>query len=125
MLSSFRYINWCFCHKFVYNILQCIRDRSCILVQPISKYLRDAQSLKTIKLRKRGSSVVSSLAHGARGPRFDPRSRRGKFRSPNTLSLVPFAAMTLDTCINFPLDSYVNWMSPVQGKSPLVQVKEP
>ena len=25
-------------------------------------------------------SVVSALASGARGPRFDPRSRRGKFR---------------------------------------------
>ena len=34
-----------------------------------------------------------------RGPRFDPRSRRGKFRSPNTLSLVSFAGMTLDKCI--------------------------
>ena len=39
------------------------------------------------------------LASGARGPRFDPRSRRGKFRCPNTLSLVSFAGMTLDKCI--------------------------
>ena len=43
--------------------------------------------------------MVSALASGARGPRFDPRSRRGKFRSPNTLSLVSFAGMTLDKCI--------------------------
>ena len=48
---------------------------------------------------KRGSSVVSALASGARGPRFDPRSWRGKFLSPNTLFLVPFAGMTLDKCI--------------------------
>ena len=47
----------------------------------------------------RGSSVVSALASGARGPRFDPLSGRGKFRSPNTLSLVSFAGMTLDKCI--------------------------
>ena len=33
------------------------------------------------------------------GPRFDPRSRRGKFRCPNTLSLVSFVGMTLDKCI--------------------------
>ena len=45
---------------------------------------------------KRGISVVSPLASGARGPRFDPRSRRGKCRCPNTLSLVSFAGMTLD-----------------------------
>ena len=48
---------------------------------------------------KRGSSVVSALASGARGPRFDSCSRRGRFRSPNTLSLVSFAGMTLDKCI--------------------------
>ena len=30
------------------------------------------------------------------GPRFDPRSRQGKFYSPNTLSLVSFAGMTQD-----------------------------
>ena len=46
-----------------------------------------------------GSSVVSALASGARGPRFDPHSWRGKFWSPNTLSLVSFAGMTLDKCI--------------------------
>ena len=40
-----------------------------------------------------------ALASGARGPRFNPRSRRGKFRCPNTLSLVSFAGMTLDECI--------------------------
>ena len=46
--------------------------------------------------RKHGSSVVSTLASGDRGPRFHPRSWRGKFRCPNTLSLVSFAGMTLD-----------------------------
>ena len=45
------------------------------------------------------SSVVSTLASGARGSRFDPRSQRGKFQCSNTLSLVPFAGMTLDKCI--------------------------
>ena len=49
-------------------------------------------------VRKRGSSVVSALASGV--PRFDPRSRRGKFRSSNTLSLVSFAGMTLDKFIS-------------------------
>ena len=49
--------------------------------------------------RKRGSSVVSALASGARGPRFDPCSQRGKFLSPNTLSLVSLAGMTLEKCI--------------------------
>ena len=44
-------------------------------------------------------SVFSALASGARGPRFDPRSRRGKFWSPNTLSVVSFAGMTLDKFI--------------------------
>ena len=39
------------------------------------------------------------LASGTRGPRFDPRSRRGKFRCLNTLSLVSFAGMTQDKCI--------------------------
>ena len=29
--------------------------------------------------QKRGSSVVSALASGARGPGFDPRHRRKKF----------------------------------------------
>ena len=50
-------------------------------------------------VRKHGSSVISALASDARGPWFDPRSRRGKFRSSNTLSLVSFAGMTLDKCI--------------------------
>ena len=68
--------------------------------------------------------LVSALAFSARGPRFDPRSRRGKFRCPNTLSLVSFAGMTLDKCID-PSVRDVNLMSPVQGESPIVQVKEP
>ena len=49
--------------------------------------------------RKCGSSVDSALASDAKGPRFDFRPQRGKFRSPNTLSLVSFAGMTLDKCI--------------------------
>ena len=43
--------------------------------------------------------MVSALASDAKGPRFDPRPRGGKFRSPNMLSLVSFAGMTLDKCI--------------------------
>ena len=35
-----------------------------------------------------GSSVASALVSGASGPKFDPRSRRGKIQSPNRLSLV-------------------------------------
>ena len=49
----------------------------------------------------RGSSVVSALASGTRGPRFDPHLRRGIFRSLNMLSLVSFAGMTLDKCTSF------------------------
>ena len=37
-----------------------------------------------------------ALASGARGPRFDSRSRREKIRCPNMLSLVSFAGMMLD-----------------------------
>ena len=44
------------------------------------------------------SSVVSTLASGARGPRFDPHWLGGKFHCPNTLSFVSFAGMTLDKC---------------------------
>ena len=43
---------------------------------------------------KQGSSVVSILAFGARGPRFDPRQQRGKFGGPNSLPFVSFAGMT-------------------------------
>ena len=43
-------------------------------------------------------SVVNALTSGAKCPRFDPDSRRGKFRCPNTLSLVSFAGMTLNKC---------------------------
>ena len=46
-----------------------------------------------------GSSVVSALAFGARGPRFDPCLPPGKLWCPNTLSLVSFAGMTLVKCI--------------------------
>ena len=42
-------------------------------------------------------------------------------RCSNTISLVPFAGMTL----HLPLDLDDNWMSPVHGKVPLVQDKEP
>ena len=73
---------------------------------------------------KRGSSVVSVLASGARSPRFDPRSWRGKFRSPNTLSLVSFAGSTLDKCI-------VLWIGTLTGcplckeSHPLCRLKNP
>ena len=44
-------------------------------------------------------SVVAQWlgASGARGPRFDPRSRLRKFWCLNMLSLVSFAGMTLDS----------------------------
>ena len=61
--------------------------------------------------------MVSALASGARGPRFDPCPLQGKFWSPNTLSQVSFVGMILDKCIVLLI-----WMSPVQGKSPLVQI---
>ena len=37
---------------------------------------------------ERGSSVVSALASGARGPGFDPRDRRGKISVPEHVVLV-------------------------------------
>ena len=40
------------------------------------------------QLSKYGSLVVSALAFSARGHRFDPCSRRGKFWCPNMLSLM-------------------------------------
>ena len=43
-------------------------------------------------------SEVNALTSGAKGPRFDPDSRQGKLRCPNTLSLVSFAVMTLNEC---------------------------
>ena len=46
------------------------------------------------QIQKRGSSVVSTLPSGARGPGFDPRRRRGKFGDPNTLLFVAFTGMT-------------------------------
>ena len=45
-----------------------------------------------------GSSVINALASDTRGPMFDPRSRRGKFRCPNSFSIVSFAWMKLDKC---------------------------
>ena len=45
------------------------------------------------------SSVVSALASGARGLRFDSHSRLGKFWCPYILSLVLFAGMSLNKCI--------------------------
>ena len=43
-----------------------------------------------------GNLVVNALASVARGPRFAPRGRRGKFPSPNMFSVVPFPGMTLN-----------------------------
>ena len=74
---------------------------SCFVGNPWRRVLpHQGSNASTVQTaRKHGSSVVSPLASGARGPRFDPPSRRGKFRSLNTLSLVSFAGMTLDKCI--------------------------
>ena len=57
------------------------------------------QIIGTVLIRKRGSSVVRHLPLVLEVPGFDSRSRREKFRCPNTLSLVSFAGMTLDKCI--------------------------
>ena len=54
---------------------------------------------KDVSMMRCFSVLIRLYQHVARGPRFDPRSRRGKFRCPNTLSLVSFAGMTLDKCI--------------------------
>ena len=43
--------------------------------------------------------------------------------SPNMLSLVSFAGMTLDKCMVLWIEALNG--SPLQGRSPLVQVKEP
>ena len=37
---------------------------------------------------ERGSSVVSAMASGARGPGFDPRNRRGKMSMPEHAFLI-------------------------------------
>ena len=70
------------------------------------------------------ASVVSAHASGARGPRFDPRSRRGKYPSPNTLSLVSFAGMTLDKCIVLRIRTLTG--CPLNREShPLCRLKNP
>ena len=79
-------------------------------------YPTDVKRLKCAML-----GAYTTLASGARGPRFDPRSLRGKFRCPNRLSLVSFKGMTLHR----PSDLDVIWMSPVQGKSALCRLKNP
>ena len=56
-------------------------------------FQQNGQTFKN--LRKKQSTRTKC----GRGPRFDPRLRRGKFRCPNMLSLVSFAGMTLDKCI--------------------------
>ena len=45
------------------------------------------------------SSVVSVLASSDRGPRFDPRLPQRKLWCLNMLSLMSFAGLTLDKCI--------------------------
>ena len=50
---------------------------------------------------------------------FDPRSQRGKVRCPSVICRDDTRQ------VYSPTDQSVNWMSPVQGKSPLVQAKEP
>ena len=63
-----------------------------------TKALARCYQTKRTQILKHGSSVVMALASGARGPRFDLCSQRGKIRCPNTLSLLSFAGMTLDKC---------------------------
>ena len=68
-----------------------------------------------------GSSVVRHLPLVLEVPGSIPARGEKNFGCPNTLSLVSFAGMTLDKCMSFGSGR----MSPVQGKSPPVQVKEP
>ena len=92
--------------------MNCLSEKGFVSVlKGVGKLLR-----KRERIRKRGSSVVSALASGARGPTFDPRSRRGKFRSPTTLSLVSFAGMTLDR---------VRGNTPNHPKTPQTTTKPP
>ena len=68
--------------------------------------------------------MVSALASDARGP---------KVRSPLAVREITVSEHTFPSVIcsddtryvRCPSDRNVNWMSPVQGKSHLVQVKEP
>ena len=95
------------------------RGRSCACESQFIEFIE-----VNLSKRKRGSSVVSALASGARGPRFYPRSRQGKFRSPNTLSLVSFAGMTLDKCIVLQIGTLTG--CPLYREShPLCRLKNP
>ena len=71
---------------------------------------------------QRGSSVVMHLPLVLEVPGSIPA--RGRKISLSEHYLVSFAGVMLDKCIVLS-DRDVNWMSPVQGKSPPVQVKEP
>ena len=65
------------------------------------------------------SSVVSAFASGAIGRGLIPACGEEKFQCRNTLILVSTKQ------VHHPLDLDVNWMSPMQEKSPPMQVKEP
>ena len=87
-----------------------------------------AQKNRLIEVRalpgSMAAQLVSTLASGARGPMFDPRSRRGKVSVSEQVFLS--AICRDDTIISVQsTDRDVNWVSTLQGKSPPVQVKEP
>ena len=90
--------------------LEARRDRSSLLlfhkihsgavsIEEKDKHLTPAHSLNSTRASHSAQYCRYQTYSGARGPRFDSRSRREKFRCPNTLSLVSFAGMTLDKCI--------------------------
>ena len=67
--------------------------------------------------------MVSALASGARGLRFNPRSGKGQVPSPNMLFLVLFAGKLLNKCDIFCIRRLTG--CPMCLESPSVQVKEP
>ena len=75
------------------------------------------------EFEKRGSSVVSALAFGARGAGFDPRPGKKNLVS-EYASLRVICRDDMNT-VRRPSDQDVNLRPPVQGQSPPVQVKEP
>ena len=56
-------------------------------------------------------------------PRVDHRSRRGKFRCPNMLSLLSFAGITLNKCALLQIGTLTGWHL-CRESHPLMQVKE-
>ena len=71
-----------------------------------------------------GSLVVSTLASGARGPRFDPRGRRGKISESEHVFRNVISRDDTKSARR-PFDRDVYWRPPVQEESSRVHVKGP